>query len=172
MPGTATIRSSLVLGTAALALAACGGGGGGGGDPIGPPAANIVGHYTVTHTGTLSGLPAISCPGDIDITNQTGNSFSGTISVDVTTGCEGFAGSGTIDGTLTTGGAFEATITIPALNELLASLNCTIVGGDSTFTGSAGTAGISAGRSVDLNCEIEGGTLETTLEYTVVGPKT
>ncbi|HET6362055.1 MAG TPA: hypothetical protein VFH11_08355 [Gemmatimonadota bacterium] len=156
---------------AALALAACGGGGGGG-DPIGPPAANIVGHYTVTHSGTLSGLSAISCPGEIDITNQTGNSFSGTISVNVTTECEGLAGSGTINGTVTSGGAFEATITIPALNGLLESLNCTITGGDPAFTGSAGTAGISASRTIELSCEIEGDTLETTLEYTVAGPRT
>jgi hypothetical protein len=155
----------------ALVLAACGGGGGGG-DPTGPPAATILGHYSVTHTGTLSGLPAVSCPGEINITNQTGNSFSGTISITATGECAELAGSGTINGTVSTSGSFDATITIPALVTLLESLGCTIVGGDPTFTGSAGTAGISASRTVELVCEIEGGPLETTFEYSVVGPKT
>jgi hypothetical protein len=46
------------------------------------------------------------------------------------------------------------------------------VGGDPTFTGSAGTAGISASRTISLSCVIEGGTLETDFEYTIAGPKT
>lgn len=154
----------------AAACLACGGGGGS--DPTGPPVASIVGHYSVTHTGTLSGLPAVSCPGEINITNQTViNSFSGTISISPIGECVDIAGSGTINGTVSTTGSIEATITIPALIAFLESLNCTIRGGDPTFTGSAGTAGISASRTLELRCELEGGTLDTTFEYSVVGPK-
>ena len=153
----------------AAALLACGGGGGG---PTGMPAANVVGHYTVTHTGVLAGLEAISCPGELDITNQTGTSFSGTVTVEAVGDCLGLAGSGSISGTVTSGGALTFTITIASLEELLEALACEIVGGDPTFTGSAGTAGISASRTIALSCDIQGGTLETDFEYTISGPKT
>ena len=170
MHGETAIRKRLFQLAAGVLVAACGGGGGGG--PTGPPTANIVGHYSVTHTGTLSGLPAVSCPGEINITSQTGSSFSGTISITATEDCQGVAGSGTITGVLTNGGSFDATITVPSLDALLESLSCTIVGGDPDFSGSAGTAGITASRTIELTCDIEGGTLETVFEYMVAGPKT
>lgn len=165
--GTGRIRALLPI--AALTLA-CGGGGGGG--PTGMPAANIVGHYSITHTGTLTGLPAITCPGDLDIPSQTGTSFTGTITITSTAECQQLAGSGTISGTVTSSGALTFTITITNLEALLQAAGCEIVGGDPTFTGSAGTAGISASRTISLSCEIEGGTLETDFEYTISGPKT
>ncbi|HEY7472343.1 MAG TPA: hypothetical protein VIE68_08350 [Gemmatimonadota bacterium] len=148
-------------------------GGGGGGNPMGPPAANVVGHYSITHRGTLTGLGEVaSCPGDLDITNQTGNSFSGTITITDTEECHGIAGSGTISGTVTSGGALDFTITISNLEMLLAAIGCEIVGGDPTFTGTAGTAGISASRTIALRCEIEGGPLDTNFEYMITGSKT
>jgi hypothetical protein len=149
---------------------ACGSGGGGG--PTDTPAANVVGHYSITHFGTLSGLPTISCPGELDITSQTGTSFTGTITVTATVDCQELAGSGTVSGTVTSGGALTFTITITNLEELLEAAGCEIVGGDPTFTGSAGTAGISASRTISLRCDIEGGVLETDFEYTIAGPKT
>jgi hypothetical protein len=153
------------------ACLACGGGGGGG--PTGNPAANIVGHYEITHTGTITGFPApISCPGDLDITSQTGSSFSGTITITATEDCQGIAGSGNVSGTVTSGGALDFTITISNLEGLLEAAGCDIVGGDPTFTGSAGTAGIIASRTIALRCEIEGGILDTNFEYTISGPKT
>lgn len=161
MIGVATVFASL----------ACGGGGGGG--PTGMPAANVVGHYSITHTGTLAGLGELaSCPGELDITSQTGTSFSGTITITATEECQQLAGSGTISGTVTSGGALTFTITISNLEALLEAAGCEIVGGDPTFTGSAGTAGISAGRTISLRCDIEGGVLETDFEYTIAGPKT
>jgi hypothetical protein len=171
MPRKDVLPKGLAASVALCVLAACGGGGGNG-DPTGPPAANVVGHYTVTHTGTLAGSEVASCPGEMNITSQTGNSFSGTISITATTECEGIAGTGAVSGTVTSSGAITFTITITNLEELLEMVGCEIVGGDPTFTGSAGTAGISASRTIELSCEIEGGTLETVFEYTIVGPKT
>lgn len=164
------IGRSLTWVAAALAVLACGGGGGGG--LTGTPAANVVGHYTITHSGTLSGLETISCPGVLDITNQIGTAFSGTISITAIGDCQALAGSGTISGTVTSGGALTFTITISNLETLLEAAGCEIVGGDPTFTGSAGTAGISASRTISLRCDIEGGVLETDFEYTIAGPKT
>jgi hypothetical protein len=171
MKANVTIRRGLVHAVAALALAACGGGGGGG-DPTGPPAANIVGHYAINHTGTLTGLPPITCPGDLDITSQTGTSFSGTITITATEECQGIAGSGMVSGTVTSTGALTFTITITNLEALLEQAGCAIVGGDPTFTGSAGAAGIIASRTITLSCAIEGGTFETDFEYMISGPKT
>ena len=172
MPANASTRKGLLHAAAACALAACGGGGGGG-DPIGPPAANVVGHYAINHTGTLTGLPQpITCPGDLDITSQTGTSFSGTITITATEACQEIAGSGTVSGTVTSTGALTFTITITNLEELLETAGCEIVGGDPTFTGSAGAAGIIASRTISLSCVIEGGTLETDFEYQISGPKT
>ncbi|HJU87517.1 MAG TPA: hypothetical protein VJ788_09125 [Gemmatimonadota bacterium] len=170
MPAKTALSRGLTAGAALCLLTACGGGGGG--DPTGPPAANIVGHYSVTHTGTLAGSEVASCPGEIDVTSQTGSSFSGTISIAAASECEGLAGEGAISGTVSSSGALSFTVTITNLEELLELIGCEIVGGDPTFTGSAGTAGISASRTIELSCEIEGGTLETVFEYTIVGPKT
>lgn len=164
------IRRAVIWASVAFLGTACGGGGGG--DPTGPPAANIVGHYSITHSGTLTGLPAITCPGELDITSQTGTSFSGTITITSTVDCQQLAGSGMINGTVTSSGALTFTITISNLEALLEAAGCEIVGGDPTFTGSAGTAGISASRTISLSCVIEGGTLETDFEYTIAGPKT
>ena len=164
-------RIPSVLAWIAAASLACGGGGGDN-DPTGPPAANVVGHYAITHTGTLTGLPPIECPGDLNITNQTGNSFSGTITITATAECEGIAGSGNVSGTVTSGGALDFTITISELEEILEAAGCDIVGGDATFTGTAGTAGIFASRTIALRCDVEGGTLDTNFEYTISGPKT
>jgi hypothetical protein len=164
-------RMLSVLAWLAAASLACGGGGGGG-DPTGPPAANVVGHYAITHTGTLTALPPIECPGDLNITNQTGNSFSGTITITATAECEGIAGEGNVSGTVTSGGALDFTITISNLEDILEAAGCDIVGGDPTFTGTAGTAGIFASRTIALRCDIEGGTLDTNFEYTISGPKT
>jgi hypothetical protein len=171
MPATVSIRRSMLHAIVACALAACGGGGGGG-DPIGPPAANVVGHYTINHTGTLTGLPPITCPGDLDITSQTGSSFSGTITITATEECQAIAGSGMVNGTVTSTGALTFTITITNLEELLEEAGCEIVGGDPTFTGSAGASGIIASRTISLSCVLEGGTLDTNFEYTISGPKT
>ncbi|HEU4464775.1 MAG TPA: hypothetical protein VFS53_07005 [Gemmatimonadota bacterium] len=171
MPAKANIREGLVHAVAALAIVACGGGGGGG-DPIGPPAANVVGHYAINHTGTLTGLPPITCPGELDITSQTGTSFSGTITITATEACQEIAGSGMVSGTVTSTGALSFTITITNLEELLEQAGCEIVGGDQTFTGSAGASGIIASRTISLSCVLEGGTLETDFEYTISGPKT
>lgn len=169
MPTNRSILAAL-LGVAVLSLAC--GGGGGDNDPTGPPAANVVGHYAITHTGTLTGLPPIECPGDLNITNQTGNSFSGTITIAATAECEGIAGTGNVSGTVTSGGALDFTITISNLEDILEAAGCDIVGGDPTFTGTAGTAGIFASRTIALRCDIEGGTLDTNFEYTISGPKT
>ena len=160
-----------VLAWFAAACLACGGGGGDN-DPTGPPAANVVGHYAITHTGTLTGLPPIECPGDLNITNQTGNAFSGTITITATAECEGIAGSGNVSGTVTSGGARDFTISISNLEDILEAAGCDIVGGDPTFTGTAGPAGIFASRTIALRCDIEGGTLDTNFEYTISGPKT
>ena len=171
MPAKATIRTRLIHAVAALALAACGGGGGGG-DPIGPPAANVVGHYAINHTGTITGLPPITCPGELDITSQTGTSFSGTITITDTEECQEIAGSGMVSGTVTSTGALTFTITITNLEELLETAGCEIIGGDPAFTGSAGASGIIASRTISLRCVIEGGTLETNFEYVISGPRT
>lgn len=165
------IRKAMIRVIATCGLAACGGGGGGG-DPIGPPAANVVGHYTITHTGTLTGLPPITCAGELNITTQNGTAFSGTITISATPECQQIAGSGMISGTVTSTGALTFTITIDNLEELLEAAGCEIVGGDPTFTGSAGAAGIIASRTISLSCVIEGGTLDTDFEYTISGPKT
>ena len=171
MPASNTLRRRQIHAVAAVALAACGGGGGGG-DPLGPPAANVVGHYAINHTGTLTGLPPITCPGDLDITSQTGTSFTGTITITATEECQGIAGTGMVSGTVTSTGAITFTITITNLEELLEQAGCAIVGGDPTFTGSAGAAGIIASRTISLSCVIEGGTLDTDFEYMISGPKT
>ena len=133
MPTNRSIFAAL-LGIA-LGSTACGGGGGDN-DPTGPPAANVVGHYSITHTGTLAGLETpFVCPGDLDITNQTGNAFSGTISITATEECQGIAGSGNVSGTVTSGGAIDFTISISNLEDILETIGCNIVGGDPTFTG-------------------------------------
>lgn len=170
MPANDTILKSLALAVAALASAACGGSGGG--DPLGPPAANVVGHYAINHTGTLTGLPPITCPGALDITSQTGTSFSGTITITATQECAEIAGSGMVSGTVTSTGALTFTITITNLEDLLEQAGCEIVGGDAAFTGSAGASGIIASRTISLSCVLEGGTLETDFEYMISGPKT
>ena len=164
-----TARGAFLVAIAYLGIA-CGGGGGGG--PTDTPAANVVGHYSITHTGTLSGLSAVSCPGELDIPSQTGTSFMGTITITATAECQQLAGAGAISGTVTSSGALTFTITITNLEALLEAAGCEIVGGDPTFTGSAGMAGISASRTISLSCEIEGGTLETDFEYTISGPRT
>jgi len=169
MRANAAIGAGLIC-AAAVSLA-CGGGGGNGG-PTGTPSANVVGHYSVTHTGSLPGLEAISCPGDLDITSQTGNAFAGTITINAVGDCQTLAGSGAVSGTVTSSGAVTFAITISNLEELLEAAGCDIVGGDPMFTGSAGTAGISASRTISLSCEIEGGPLDIDFEYTIAGPRT
>jgi len=169
------MRANAAIGTvlvcAAAVSLACGGGGGNGG-PTGTPSTNVVGHYSVTHTGSLPGLEAISCPGDLDITSQTGNAFAGTITINAVGDCQTLAGSGAVSGTVTSSGAVTFAITISNLEELLEAAGCDIVGGDPMFTGSAGTAGISASRTISLSCEIEGGPLDVDFEYTIAGPRT
>lgn len=170
MQTTGKTAVAALLVTIAYLGTACGGGGGGG--PTDTPAANVVGHYSITHTGTLTGLPAISCPGELDIPSQTGTSFMGTITITATAECQQLAGAGAISGNVTSSGALTFTITITNLEALLEAAGCEIVGGDPTFTGSAGMAGISASRTISLRCEIEGGILETDFEYTISGPRT
>jgi hypothetical protein len=162
-PATGALLAALML--------ACGGGGGNGG-PTDTPSANVVGHYSITHTGSLPGIEAISCPGDLDITSQTGTAFSGTITVNAVGDCQTLAGSGAVSGNVTSGGALTFTITIQNLEMLLEAAGCEIVGGDPMFTGSAGMAGISASRTISLSCDIQGGVLETDFEYTISGPRT
>jgi hypothetical protein len=131
-----------------------------------------VGHYTITHSGALPALPAITCPGDLDITTQTGSSFSGTITIVAIDPCPpGFAGSGTIQGTVT-GSTISFSITLSTLEQALIAFGCTIIGGDPMFTGSAGATGISAGRTIRLRCEAVDGPFEVDFEYTISGPKT
>jgi hypothetical protein len=77
-----------------------------------------------------------------------------------------------VSGNVTSGGALTFTITIQNLEMLLETAGCEIVGGDPTFTGSAGMAGISASRTISLSCDIQGGVLETDFEYTISGPRT
>jgi hypothetical protein len=167
----ANAATGTVLICAAAVSLACGGGGGNGG-PTGTPSANVVGHYSITHTGSLPGLEAISCPGDLDITSQTGNTFSGTITINAVGDCQTLAGTGAVSGTVTSSGAVTFAITISNLEQLLETAGCDIVGGDPMFTGSAGTAGISASRTISLSCEIEGDTLDIDFEYTIAGPRT
>lgn len=168
------MRAAALVAGALLLLAAgtlaCGGGGGGG--PTDTPTADVVGHYSITHTGSLPGIEAISCPGDLDITSQTGTAFSGTITINAVGDCQGLAGSGAVSGNVTSTGTLTFTITIQNLEALLEAAGCEIVGGDPTFTGSAGMAGISASRTISLRCDIQGGVLETDFEYTISGPRT
>jgi hypothetical protein len=167
MPIKATVKGTLVWVTAAVL--ACGGGGG----PTGVPATNVVGHYSITHTGTLVGFEAVSCLGVLDITSQTGNSFSGTITITATGDCQALAGQGTINGTVASSGAVTFTVSISSLDELLQAAQCDIVSGSPTFTGTATTTGISATRTNFIHCDIEGGgVIEGDFVYTISGPKT
>lgn len=136
---------------------------------MGPPADNIVGHYAVTHTVILGGVPASSCPGELDITNQNGSSFSGTISISNTQQCQAVAASGTISGSVTSGGALTFTISITTIDDLLDFFGCEIVGGGETFTGTATTTGLTATRSNELECSDGSG---GDAAYTIAGSKT
>lgn len=77
-----------------------------------------------------------------------------------------------ITGTVTSEGTLSFSITLDTLLEALEVFGCEIVGGEPVFTGSAGAAGISAQRTMRLQCDAEGGPFETDFEYSIVGPKT
>jgi hypothetical protein len=166
------MRANAATGTLLICAAAvsltCGGGGGNGG-PTGTPSANVVGHYSVTHAVFLGGVPAGSCPGELDITTQNDEMFSGTISISDTPACEAIASSGTISGTVTSGGSVMFTVTLSVIEDLLSAFGCVPVSGGETFTGTVTTTVLSATRTNQLQCTDGSG---GDASYTISGPRT
>lgn len=168
MPSYIIYRKALLWSTI-LTVVACSGGGGGGG-PMGTPVDDIQGMYAVVHTLRLNAVNVAECAGVLDITSQSGSIFSGTISISGTGNCQEFASQGALNGTVSSSGALSFTISLSALDDLLAAASCEIVGGSETFTGTATTTGVSATRTNTLRCEVEPGVfLNLEAVYTVSG---
>ncbi|MBA3583715.1 MAG: hypothetical protein H0W36_04160 [Gemmatimonadetes bacterium] len=159
------MRALLALG---ILGSACGGGGGGG--PIAPPS-SVTGTYAVEHTFLLAGLPITEepCTGTLEIAEQTGNTFSGTVTLDPVGECTGIGGEGQISGTL---GGSQVSLTISGIDDPLAALQCAITGGDSAHTGTISSTTISVSRQIEGSCTIGGDTIVAQVVWKIEGTKT
>ena len=168
MSRNGALQKALACVTAACLLSACGGGGGGG--PTGTPVDDIAGSYMATLTLVVEGLGNFSCPGTMTIT-QTGNSFSGSISVTGAGDCAQFNSQGTLSGTVTSEGVVAFAVSLPIVEGLIAG--CEILSGVTTFTGTSTTTGITATRTNRVRCPIdEDSVFEGDFTFTISGTKT
>lgn len=136
----------------ALALAACSEDGSPTGGEGGDGTA-VEGIYTGTFSVTLSGI-RVDCPGSVTITNQSGASFSGTLSVGV---CGEFITDPLppvpISGTVDQNGQTTFSFSSGDIEELLGDLqDCEIVRIDDGFVGVFAGNNLTATLSGDLNC--------------------
>lgn len=155
-------------------LAGCGGSGGDGGDgPTGTPPADLTGTYAVEHTFNLVGAGPITedpCAGTLEIETQSGNSFSGTVTVDAVGDCVGFGGvvggvSGSVAGN-------QITFTVSGIEDPLAALGCEITGGAESFMGTVTTTRIEASRRIEGECTLGDETIPATVVWEIDGTKT
>ncbi len=159
------MRALLALG---ILGSACGGGGGGG--PIAPPV-SVTGTYAVEHTFLLEGLPITEqpCTGTLEISEQTGNTFSGTVTLDPVGECAGIGGEGQVSGTL---GGSQVSLTISGIDDPLAALQCAITGGVAAHTGTISSTTISVSRQIEGSCTIGGETIDVQVVWQIEGTKT
>ena len=154
-------------------LAGCGGSGGSGnGGPTGPPA-DLRGTYAVEHTFNLVGAGPITeepCAGTLVIENQSGSSFSGTMTVDAVGECVGFGGViGTVSGSVA---GSQITFTVSGIQDPLAALGCAITGGAESFSGTVTTTRIEASRRIEGECMLGDETIVAQVVWEIDGTKT
>lgn len=146
--------SRWIAALAVLAAAvACGSDGGGGGGPTGP--VTVTGTFVGNHTFTFGGLDIGTCTGSVTVDQQTGDSFSGTLTVDNAGLCMDFGDSGPITGTID-GSQIRIDLDGFGIEELLADVGCVPAGGESLFIGRLDGDRLTATLSRDFNCPDQG----------------
>lgn len=145
-------RSIAVLAVLAVALA-CGGGDGGGG-PTGP--VTVTGTYEGTHSFSLGPVPFDQpCEGRVTIGQQSGASFTGTLTVDNTGICADFGDSGAITGTVE-GNQVRFDLDGFGIEELLAGIGCVPTQPESLFIGRLEGDRLTVTLSRDFTCPDQG----------------
>lgn len=139
-------------------LAACGG------DSTGPSFPAIEGSYAGTWTFTLTHVAsganaAATCPGSVDISDQSEGSFSGSFIIRAAGDCsDSSATSGSLSGQVRQDGGLNFTLQVPGsgINFMTDYLGCVFVSGSSQVNGTYTGGRIEAAAASVYDCPVNG----------------
>lgn len=146
-------------------------------DPSGPSHPNLRGTYTTSWTYVFDagefGSFMVSCPGTLNIAQQSEEEFSGSYTTTATSDEECEASSGTIEGEIRTDGGLNFIIDAPGeVDELEALTGCEVISADNQLNGTFANNVISASADAVLDCPTEFGVLRIALELELLANRT